>query len=45
MVYAKFERLGGWGGGGQTECVMGDSKIDYIDATMFARQLYSLILL
>ena len=42
MVYAKFERLGG---GGQTECVMGDSKIDDIDATMFARQLYSLILL
>ena len=43
MVYAKFERLGG--GGGQTECVMGDSKIDDIDATMFERQLYSLIVL
>ena len=41
MVYAKFERLGG----GQTECVMGDSKIDDIDATMFERQLYSLIVL
>ena len=44
MVYAKFERLGG-GGRGQTECVMGDSKIDDIDATMFERQLYSLIVL
>ena len=44
MIYAKFERLGG-GGRGQTECVMGDSKIDDIDATMFERQLYSLIVL
>ena len=42
MVYAKFERLGGRG---QTECVMGDSKIDGIDATMFERQLHSLIVL
>ena len=43
-----MQNLRGWGvggGGGQTECVMGDSKIDDIDATMFARQLYSLILL
>ena len=44
MVDAKFERLGG-GGGVQTECVMGDSKIDDIDATMFERQLHSLIVL
>ena len=43
-----MQNLRGWGvggGGGQTECVRGDSKIDDIDATMFARQLYSLILL
>ena len=44
MVYTKFERLGG-GGRGQTECVMGDSKIDGIDATIFERQLHSLIVL
>ena len=43
MVDAKFERLGG--GGVQTEGVMGDSKIDDIDATMFERQLHSLIVL
>ena len=36
---------GGGGGRGQTECVMGDSKIDDIDTTMFERQLYSLIVL
>ena len=42
-----MQNLRGWGGGGrgQTECVMGDSKIDDIDATMFERQLYSLIVL
>ena len=43
MVYANFERLGG--GGGQAECVIGDSKIDDIDATMFERQLHNLIVL
>ena len=42
MVYANFERLGG---GGQAECVIGDSKIDDIDATMFERQLHNLIVL
>ena len=48
MVYANFERLGGGGGARpppQAECVIGDSKIDDIDATMFERQLHNLIVL